>query len=647
MRESNFFWVCKMSGIDLMRTLEKIKNTNIVRDERLQAIMSLKDFELTVIEPNLKMILLTLTELAKRVEAGNMEELEFFGVLLIQISRLLETLPKHIKKVFKVIKLIMKNFSSTLKGFGLVSLLTAFKHFFSGENELVFDEDVKAVIKKTIREGSAKIRERALETLFIALWNVPWALNEYMDIIKEIMENEGDPLYDKLFEYLSLIGKRNFYSVRPIVNALLERYPNSLDIPDGSLRFIANLVIPIRELEFLEKIRVVLEEVIIKHKNQKIRAMALVNFANNFRHPKFVEQKRRLIDIIKSLTSVEENIEIIIASLRAISICIWRNLDPPVDLIKTLISYYDRIQDDDTKIMFLDTLLLVYSNIPESAGPIIEFAAGIINVEKGNMDVLWKLQEMLSTIAISEVNVSNLQLLAKKILDLMKLPERELRVSIRVILLENIILSIAKREPRIILSLADDLIATYNQSPGVSIFDGVARIIYETLRRVADKTDATLKLLNLLLNPPEIDATYETILKYLIGLGKKYSSEIAAYIDFITDVFRTIKEAELTITDPRERYFAVDEAIKNLSRLIVMIMHNILPEDYDSFGKILAAMYATQKGEQLRDVLYAIIKSREVPELFNYVVGYLKKMTLSEIHRSLLQKVGIFKEESA
>ena len=356
-----------------------------------------------------------------------------------------------------------------------------------------------------------------------------------------------------------------------------------------------------------------------------------------------MKEKNRLLEIIRTVTSIEEDIRLVIASLRAISTCIWRGIEPPTELIENLISYYDRIEDEQTKITFIDVLLLVYSNIPQTAGAIIKFAVQTIGREKGNIEVLWKLQGMLSTIATSEVNTAVLHFLAQKILELMKLPEEEFSVSLRIMLLENVIMAIAKREPKIIIDLADEFIEAYEKAPGVSVFDDIAKIVHETLRRATDKPENSIKLLNLLFNPPEMEATYESILKYLISLGKKYSTEIAKNVKFIVDVFRTIKELEVTITDPREKYFAVDEATKNLARLILIIMPSIPTDLYDSYARVLAAMYAAQRGETIRDVLYTIIRSKEIPDLYENIVNYLTKVTLSETHISLLQKVGILK----
>ena len=631
-----------MSGIELIGTLERIKKVDIPREERLRSIVRLREFDPTVIEPNIKTILLTLTELAKRVEAGDSKEIEFFGVMLIQLSKLLQTIPKHIKKIFDIIKLIIKNFPSVTKGFGLVSILTSLKYIFGIEYEVVFDETVKEIIENILlKSDSLSLRLKALETLFIALWNVPWALNEYMNVLKQIMETSGNPLFEKLFEYLSIIGKKNFYTIRPILDALLERYTDPLYMPVPVLLFLTNITIPIRETDYLEKMKDILRIVILRHKDKRVRSFAIVNFANIFKHPRFVEEKKILIGLIDTLTSIEEDIDLIIACLRALSICIWKDIKPPDELIERLASFYHSITDIDKKKTFIDTLLQVYSNIPEAASVIINFAIEAISTKSENIEILWELQRMLASIVASEIRTDTLYTLTQGILRLLKQPESQLSVSIRIMFIENVLSPIARRAPRIILDFADDILEAYRTAPSVSVFDDLAKVIYETLKGYPEKNDASIKLLKLLFNPPEIEATYELILKYLIGLSKKYQREIAENSDLIVDIFRTIKEIEVTLTDPKERYFAVDEAIKNLARLIVLILPEISAEDYDTFAKVLAAMYATEHGGAIRDILYAIIRAKDYPELFNSIINYLSKMTLSDVHKEYLKRIGV------
>ena len=225
-----------------------------------------------------------------------------------------------------------------------------------------------------------------------------------------------------------------------------------------------------------------------------------------------------------------------------------------------------------------------------------------------------------------------------KVFDFLQLPEDQFSVSLRVLLLEQVLLSIAKREPKVIVDLADRLIASYKTTPSVSVFDCVSKIVFEALRKFPEKNRECVKLLKLLFEPPEIEAAYDTILKYLVGLSTKYREEIAREVFFLADIFRTIKEVSVTIEDIRERYFAVVEAVKNLARLISIVMKDISPDNYDPFARIIVAMYATETGEPLRDILYTLIKSKEVPELFEHIKNYLGKVTLSDKHRELLQK---------
>ncbi len=633
-----------MSGIELIRTLERIKNMDLPREERLKAIVSLRNFDIPIIEPNIKVIILTMTELAKRVEGGQSEELEFFGVMLIQLSKIITLLPKHAKKVFNLIKLITRKFPRVMTGFGIVSFLISLENFFKAENELVFDDAVKDIIVKTILKGTnIKLRARALETLFIALWNVPWALNEYMDIIKAIIDNPNDPLFDQLFEYLSIVAKKSFYTIRPILDGIFKKHADILEMPPSILYFLTNVVVPMRETDYLRMMKDILSDIALRHQNNKIRGSAIINLANIFRHPKFVEEKKHLLQLIDSITAMEDDIDISIACLRALATCIWsKDAMPSRELIERISSIYYNIQDISKKKSFIDSLLQVYSNIPEVSDVIIAFAIKAIYLERENFEILVELQKMLSTIVSTEININTLRVFLRKLLELMKLPEEKLGVALRTMFLENIIVPLAKRAPDLIVEQADELIDVYNRTPGPTVFDDIAKIIFETLRRHSDKNENCVKLLNLLMNPPDLGSSYEDILKYLIGLAKRYQDEIAKNSDFVIDVFRTIKEIEVTITDPLEKYFAVDEAIKNLARLIVLIMPSISPEDYDTFAKTLATMYATERGDALRDILYAIIRTRDYPELHSYVKNYLSKLTLTDTHIDLLKRVRIF-----
>ncbi|MEX0568840.1 MAG: hypothetical protein Q6363_006735, partial [Candidatus Njordarchaeota archaeon] len=379
-------------------------------------------------------------------------------------------------------------------------------------------------------------------------------------------------------------------------------------------------------------------EIITKHVNVDLRAQAVVNYASIFKHPKFKHEKENLIRIIDTLLSMEEDPKIVISCIRALSMAIWRGILPPEDLIKRLLDNYYKLSDNETKKSFIDAVLLAYASIPEISDAIIDFAMKAIVYEKNNIDITWEIQKMLASIASSEIKVDVLYKIANKVFDFLQLPEDQFSVSLRVLLLEQVLLSIAKREPKVIVDLADRLIASYKTTPSVSVFDCVSKIVFEALRKFPEKNRECVKLLKLLFEPPEIEAAYDTILKYLVGLSTKYREEIAREVFFIADIFRTIKEVSVTIEDIRERYFAVVEAVKNLARLISIVMKDISPDNYDPFARIIVAMYATETGEPLRDILYTLIKSKEVPELFEHIKNYLGKVTLSDKHRELLQK---------
>lgn len=631
-----------MSSSELLKLLGIIEDRSIDRERRLRELMRISRFDLNVIIPNMKFILKTLVSLAKYVEAGGVQEQEVYGVLLLEISKVLVFSPENSRKTFEFIKKVFSAFPRVLSGRSLLYTVEALKYFISTNRELIFDGVVKEIYTKALWGKDLSLRREGLKSLLYVLWFVPWATNYYIDVLKPIMTNESDPLHDSLFEGLSVIAEKSFLSVKPIVDMIIKSYDSPLKMPPAVIRFIASLNIPIYKKEDLKKIGGILEEVALKHKDVRIRGVAIISLANLYKNAVFIEEKRRLLKIIQTLVEetigMSDGVNIALACLKALSIPVWGNVEVPHEIIRRLLNIYNWISDVATRFAFIDALFATYSNIPSIFPIVAEFLVNEI-IRTVDTEFLKKLTDTLQAIISSALSKNVIEEVLRQVLGLYQLPEDKLGPFQRLWLAENILIPIARIYPGVILDFTEDLIKAYKKTFDVTLYEVFARVAFEALKRYPNHENARM-LFRLLLSSPSYEETYDVMLELLANLAHKFQDELVENLDIIVKTYVAIRKAQKEITDIGERYYVVDKAIKDLIRILNAIRPVLKQESAQKCAALLIHIYVTAPPDVIRDAEYLLEMSKDSPLLFNALRDTIRKFKIPSEKIEKLRQLG-------
>ena len=631
-----------MSSSELLKLLGIIEDRSIDRERRLRELMRISRFDLNVIIPNMKFILKTLVSLAKYVEAGGVQEQEVYGVLLLEISKVLVFSPENSRKTFEFIKKVFSAFPRVLSGRSLLYTVEALKYFISTNRELIFDGVVKEIYTKALWGKDLSLRREGLKSLLYVLWVVPWATNYYIDVLKPIMTNESDPLHDSLFEGLSVIAEKSFLSVKPIVDMIIKSYDSPLKMPPAVIRFIASLNIPIYKKEDLKMIGGILEEVALKHKDVRIRGVAIISLANLYKNAVFIEEKRRLLKIIQTLVEetigMSDGVNIALACLKALSIPVWGNVEVPHEIIRRLLNVYNWISDVATRFAFIDVLFATYSNIPSIFPIVAEFLVNEI-IRTVDTEFLKKLTDTLQAIISSALSKNVIEEVLRQVLGLYQLPEDKLGPFQRLWLAENILIPIARIYPEVILDFTEDLIKAYKKTFDVTLYEVFARVAFEALKRYPNHENARM-LFRLLLSSPSYEETYDVMLELLANLAHKFQDELVENLDIIVKTYVAIRKAQKEITDIGERYYVVDKAIKDLIRILNAIRPVLKQESAQKCATLLIHIYVTAPPDVIRDAEYLLEMSKDSPLLFNALRDAIRKFKIPSEKIEKLRQLG-------
>ena len=631
-----------MSSSELLKLLGIIEDRSIDRERRLRELMRISRFDLNVIIPNMKFILKTLVSLAKYVEAGGVQEQEVYGALLLEISKVLVFSPENSRKTFEFIKKVFSTFPRVLSGRSLLYTVEALKYFISTNRELIFDGVVKEIYTKALWSKDLSLRREGLKSLLYVLWVVPWATNYYIDVLKPIMTNEGDPLHDSLFEGLGVIAEKSFLSVKPIVDMIIKSYDSPLKMPPAVIRFIASLNIPIYKKEDLKMIGGILEEVALKHKDVRIRGVAIISLANLYKNAVFIEEKRRLLKIIQTLVEetigMSDGVNIALACLKALSIPVWGNVEVPHEIIRRLLNVYNWISDVATRFAFVDALFATYSNIPSIFPIVAEFLVNEI-IRTVDTEFLKKLTDTLQAIISSALSKNVIEEVLRQVLGLYQLPEDKLGPFQRLWLAENILIPIARIYPEVILDFTEDLIKAYKKTFDVTLYEVFARVAFEALKRYPNHENARM-LFRLLLSSPSYEETYDVMLELLANLAHKFQDELVENLDIIVKTYVAIRKAQKEITDIGERYYVVDKAIKDLIRILNAIRPVLKQESAQKCAALLIHIYVTAPPDVIRDAEYLLEMSKDSPLLFNALRDTIRKFKIPSEKIEKLRQLG-------
>lgn len=630
-----------MSGIELVQNLEKIKDEKLSSKERLSAVARLSRFDPNILSPNVEPLIGVLRVLAERVLAGKRSEIEIFGAYLVQLCKISTMIPKQIDRIVTSLeKLFEKNKALLDIDYVFVALLVGSRYLIESEPAIIFDEFIRDVIVKGLHVTSVRIRLRALTTLFTGLWIIPWALNFYFEVIKELLEGKDRTLWVKTLEYLGILGKRNFYALRSIIDHMLSKYSSIEAMPREVIFFLADMQIPIREEDYIERISNYLKKAILSISDPEVQSRAIIGLATIFKHPKFVEEKENLLSLMWKVLS-EPTFQKVLAVAYALAIPQWYKVHVDDKILRKLLQYYPQIPDSRSKKLFLDTLLLVYSNLEELSRIILEFLTGRITEVVNDMGLASSLFEVISSIVKSEVRKDNIRFLLKNIIDLLHRPVSEFSIAMRTIIIENILLPIASIAPDVFIEFAEDLKKAYEKARSYTIHDSLSRAIYEALRKYNQVNEKALMLMDIMFDTPNLEAFYDTLLEYLVGLAKKYSIGILKHINVLINTYKIIRKLASQITNPRERYFVIDKALKNLVRVIGLILP-VAPKSLAPYVvKLLVAIFAGESGTAVMDALYVMKQSKDNPQVFSIIIDEVKAMSLPEEKLKLLESEGI------
>ncbi len=632
-----------MSSSELLGILKNIEDQSIEIMRRREEISRIRSFDLNVIIPNMKQILKTLVVLAKRVEAGIRPEQEIYGALLLEIAKILILSPENAKKTFEFIKKIFSTFPQVLSERALLFTVSALKYFVSASCEILFDDATKTIFAKALASEDIDLRNVGLDSLIYVLWKVPWATDHYMDLLNSIISNESDPLHDVLFERLSIIAEKSFLCVKPIVEKILEKHKDVSIMPQSVVKFIASLNIPIYKKDDLNRIGKLLEEIALTHKDREARILALVHLANLYKNAVLVEEKRRLLNVINQLvmqlSGSSMDIEVALACLKALSIPVWGNLEISEEILNRLIATYYTTSDSTIRYAFVDALFAVYSNLPQFFSPIAKFLIDEL-IRTTDTEFLKKLTDTLSAVIGSAPN----RLIVEKILDdllgLYDRSEEEFGPFLRLWVAENIFLPIAKIYPEVILDFADRLIEACKKTFDVSLYERFAYIAFEALRRFS-KHENAVKLFVFILHPPSYEETYDTLLDMLANLAHRFQDSIVRNFDTLLRVYVAILKAQREVTDVRERYYVVDKAIKDLTRVLNVIRSALKPEVMHKYASLLLHMYATVPPDTLKDVEYVLKVSAADNRILNELKNAAQRIRVPPERLERLAQMGI------
>lgn len=631
-----------MSSSDLLNILRFVEDRGSNLQERLEAISKIPQLDPNILVHNIKHILATLTSLGKYVEMGISEEHETYGALLIALSKVLKFTPEHVEKTLEFIKKIQTTFPRVLSGRALQMTLHALKEFISAKPEIIFDPDVKGLFKRALTSTEYSLRLHGLHSLIHSLWIVPWATNYYIDLLNSIISSERDPLRPILFEELGKIAEKSYLPVKPIAQMILEKYKSPADIPKYIVRFIASLNIPIYKREDLNTMGSLLEKISISHRDNEIRVISILGLANMYRNPTLTDEKRRLIKLLEQLSTelVEDptNVELALACLRALSIPVWGSLEVPEDIVRNLLLAYDRAQGQQ-RYLFIDAIFNVYSNLPYLLKPVLKFLINEL-ARTTDFEFVRKLTDTLNAIASSAPERFIIEEIMKTTLMAYSLPEEEFGAFIRIWIAENILMHIAKTTPSIILDFADEIIDAYEKLPSVTLYEAFSRIFLQSLRISPEHKKAT-KLLDYILSAPNYEDTFDIVLRILLELVYKFKEYLANRLDTFDKVLDAMLKRQSEITDVRERYYVVVDAIKNLVRILNAISPAIKPENTTTYCDILLKMLANAPEDAVKDIEFLIKNFIVEPNRKTLMSARAKKELFPPDRLRVLKELGV------
>ncbi|MCR8453560.1 MAG: hypothetical protein NDP13_01015 [Crenarchaeota archaeon] len=631
-----------MSSSSLLDVLKIIEDRELKIQERLAAINKIPQLDSNILIANIRRILETLTYLGKYVEMGIPSEQETYGTLLLILSEVLKLAPKYIDETFKFLRKIHEAFPKTLSERALTMTLHALKNFVGIKHEIIFDPYVKDLFRKALMSKEHYVRLEGLRSLIDSLWIVPWATSYYMDLLNLLISNEQDPLHATLFEELGKIAKKSYLPVRPIVQMLLKEYTIPTNIPKHVVRFIANLNIPIYKREDINSVGKLLEEIALLHKDSELGIISIFGLANMYRNPALIEEKQRLIKLLEQLSTEatkSANINLALACLKALSIPAWGDLEIPESIIEGLLSAYSKIQDPHQCHLFIDALFSVYSNLPRLSRLIIGFLVNELT-RITDIELMRKFTDTLSAIASSAPQENIIKDILKFTLAAYNRSDEEFSAFMRIWVAENVLLRIARTNPRIILDSADELLDAYRKVPSATLYEIFCRIFFEALKLHPNHENA-VKLLDYILDAPNYEETYDTILRIISELAHKFKEHLTEKLDKFSAILDVILRKQREITDVREKYYLIDNAMKNLARILNTINPAVKPEVLPDYCDILLLMLINASEDVLKDVEFL---------LKNFITESNKRSFLSEKAREkaipprgleVLKRIGV------
>ncbi len=631
-----YYWGALVLEVPLRKNLNIIQAKDKSIEERMQAIENISNYNLSDIESNIMAIISIIDPILSRALAGDIEEKKLFRALIRQLGVISEQSDKLPNQIIGLITKLLKKYHENSFDVQTILILIESLRFPLRRTPWLFF-NITTLLREIIEVHNAdEVYIAFLKLLSDVAWEIPYIINDFEDILKDLMQRDNKRIKTEAVQTIIKAGKKSFLAVKSFVNDIIEKDQfvkdrlylellTSLRIPkeyEDTARNIYNLV----KREYMED-----------HKSDEEKSVGIIALAQLLIREELRDlQEALLSDIMDILTSKSSSGILLQSAIQAVILPNWNKqiqLDDLYDELVNLFSFKEI--DEKTKELILEALFritLQRDNLIESfVKNLLEFLDFTTNTElrKKIIDLLKSMYYIIKeTDLVSDI--------ATKMLDVVSnIVEKDyLRNSAG-----EILELIANTRPNVMESHSDKILKIFQEIPDWITRDIIIRISGEILKKSDTPNDY---LIRTLISGLFDESTYMVSLDYLNIVAYKFSDQLIQYLNELRRMRDELARLEETILSEEglEAYYHYIEGPKRLYvRILTTLALNT--QSLDRVKEIIDILMEVLQKESNELIIKDIANSlREITLITESLEDYVKEIAKKYECAEKLNKYG-------
>jgi len=604
------------------------KNLNIIQakdksiEERMRAIENISNYNLTDIESNIMAIISVIDPILSRAIAGDMEEKKLFRAIIKQLGVISEQSDKLPNQIIGIITDLLKKYHENTFDIETTLVLVESLRFPLRRTPWLFFK-ITPLLREIIEVHDVdEIHLAFLKLLSDVAWEIPYVVNDFEDILSELMLSGNSKIKHEAVQTIIKAGKKSFLAVKAFVNNIIER--EHLVKDRLYLELLTSLRIPKDYEDTARTIyNLVRKEYIEDYKKDEVKALGVISLAQLLVREELRDLQELLLnDIIGILTDRSSSEILLQSAIQATMLPNWNKQIQLNTLYEELVNLFSYKEiGERTKELILESLFRITLQRDDLVEPFVKNLLEFLDFTTST-EIKKKIIDLLRSMYYIVKETDLVSDMATKMLEIVSnIMEKDyLRNSAG-----EILELIANTRPKIMETHSEKVLKIFQEIPDWITRDIVIKISGEILKKLDTPNDSFIQTL---INGLFDESTYMISLDYLNIVAYKFSDSLMGYLNELRRMIDELARLEETILSEEglEAYYHYVEEPKRLYvRILTTLALNT--QSLDRVKEIIDILVEVLQKESNELIIKDIANSlREITLITESLEDYVKEI---------------------